>query len=170
MGEYAFSPERIARRTNVSVIDKNKQLLNNTSYSKDSTINSVVKVGVAEAYEYMRSGENPREKGQRPAQISVLIYYPINDAQSKELNADNASKARTFGGIIGVIGSRLHPVFGVAAGAKTFKWAQNSLGSWDSGDILIRLEIAVPGGIGPQRTIRSVVIKRSAYDENKLEL
>lgn len=170
MKDNVFSSDNIARRTYLRITDRTSRLLTDTVYAKNNFINSVTKNGVRQAYEHMRAGEHPREKGTRPAQIQVQIYHPITDAQSKTLNADNASKARTAGVAIGVITSRVHPIVGMAAGKGTFDWTLYKLRSWDTGDILIKVEIAVIGGIGPQRTYRSVVVKRSAYDENDIEL
>ena len=102
----------------------------------------------------------------------VLVYHPLDDSMSKMLNQKNAKLSATVGGIAdgitAVVTQSKLATLGATAGARNYMLSK--LRSWDAGDILIRFDAKVSGGIGPQHTRKGIVAKRSAYDGVNVKL
>lgn len=171
LSENVFNSEMIAKRTERVITDSSLTSVENTQFSNQELINRVIAGEVKDAYTHMRSGQHPNWKGKRACSMMVLVYHPIDDGQSKRLNDQRAKNSNYFGG--GAAGVAVlvtsNKAVGLAAGAIARKYALEKLRSWDAGDILVRFEAKVSGGIGPQGHVRALVVKRSAYDPNNLQ-
>jgi hypothetical protein len=163
-----FSPDMIGKRAQVTLTDKNIGLLSGTLFSTNHSINNFIKTEAYEEYKYMRAGQHPREAGQRPCTITVLIYNPLSDSQSKKLNDQRAKNSNYFAvGVSAITGGVTRSkAAGLAAGVWARNYALEKLRAFDAGDILVTFETNVSGGIGQQRRYNSIVIKRSAYNPN----
>lgn len=161
-----FKSDLVARRTTLIVADNNLLMLDATTFSDDRSIDQAATQIAKAAYNHVRSGQSPQWRGKRACTLTVTVYHPIDDAQSKALNDMRATNGRRFASAVAgltVIATK-SALASMAVGFVAHEQALEELRSWDSGDVLIRVEASVSGGIGPQNHLRSVVIKRSAYD------
>jgi len=137
-------------------------------FSTHNIISKAVGSEAYDVYEHMRSGQHPNWKGKRTCALTVLVFKPINKDQSKELNNQKAKNANYLGAGAAGISTLVtrSKTAGFVSGALARKYALDKLRSWDEGDILVRFDARVSGGVGPQGHMRVLVIKRSVYDPN----
>ncbi|QCI11548.1 hypothetical protein E6B08_09190 [Pseudomonas putida] len=115
---------------------------------------------VVEVYDKMQAG-------QRPCLMLVGISRPLTRRQGDELNASRSkvsryasSAAGSVGGAVGSLGGPFGATVGTAAaGGGMRMYVEKNLPTYHAGDILVSIEAQVSGGIGPQRTLESLIIK-----------
>ncbi|MHC5128151.1 hypothetical protein ACYST8_19045 [Pseudomonas inefficax] len=102
-----------------------------------------------------------------PCLLTVRISNPLTRQQADAINTvrGNVAKgiAAASGGAAGKVGALAGPVIGWASGAVVttgMNWyLKGALPSLHAGDVLISIEGEVHGGIGPQRSGVTLVIK-----------
>lgn len=195
MGQLSvFSSSMIARIQEVQINDRTLMQLNTTTFSKNKVINRVARTEANKVYKHMRVGQSGPYKGQYVCTIQIIVYKPINDAQSKELNNLRANTSYAIAAISAVTagvltrgmlksiklkdtknvsGKKELPdevvdtmAWGARFGGGYFgrNYALEELQAWDADDVLIALDARVSGGTGQSGSIFSVVVKRSIYN------
>ncbi|WP_109512040.1 hypothetical protein [Pseudomonas ovata] len=107
---------------------------------------------IVELYDHM-------QPGRRACEMQVRISRPLLREQADSLNDQRITVSRLLGSAAGVA---IKPVSGVAsliAGGATTYQAQNTLRSYHAGDVIFSVQALVSGGIGPQRSLKSILIK-----------
>ncbi len=167
-----FTKEKLARETQLMINNQTVSKIDTTRFVKHKLLNDIVKRLVHDINNYMTAGQNPKFKGQRICTINVKVFTPLTPEESKYLNDRKTNTVTAVkgavGGGVGVI-SR-NPLAGFGAGYVAGKITMAALRGWDAGDIMVRLEARVNGGIGQQSREQAIVIKRSVYDKNEIEL
>ncbi|MGN8343917.1 hypothetical protein ACLEJQ_09965 [Pseudomonas sp. SMV71] len=97
-----------------------------------------------------------------PCVMSVAISRPLTRKQGDTLNDQRTDVINiTTGFFTGVTGQV--PVVGLAiapvAGYIGRRWAKGILPTYHAGDVIVSLDAQVSGGIGPQRSMSSMIIQ-----------
>ena len=97
-----------------------------------------------------------------PCVMMVGISSPLTRKQGDLLNDQRMSIANITAGVFGAAASRV-PVIGLATGAVGGYFGRelvkSKLPAYHAGDIIVSLDAQVSGGIGPQRSVSSMIIK-----------
>ena len=97
-----------------------------------------------------------------PCLMMVGISSPLTRKQGDLLNDQRMSIANITAGIFTAAGSKV-PVVGLAVGPAAGYFGRelvkNKLPAYHAGDVIVSLDAQVSGGIGPQRSVSSMIIK-----------
>ncbi|WLG45839.1 hypothetical protein [Pseudomonas sp. FP1740] len=97
-----------------------------------------------------------------PCVMMVGISSPLTRKQGDLLNDQRMSIANVTAGIFMAAGSKV-PVIGLAVGPAAGYFGRElvkgKLPTYHAGDIIVSLDAKVSGGIGPQRSVSSMIIK-----------
>jgi hypothetical protein len=95
----------------------------------------------------------------RPCRMVLAVSQPVSRSSADLLNDQRA----TIGTLIGSIGGKLAaPLGSIAekiAGTTTASATKNRLPTFHSGDVIVSIDAQVSGGIGPQRSSASLILK-----------
>ncbi|NVZ91260.1 hypothetical protein HX813_23795 [Pseudomonas yamanorum] len=95
-----------------------------------------------------------------PCLMMIGISKPLTRQQGDVLNAQRTQianlAASAFAGATSYIAS---PYVGAPVGAGVRMYVNDTLPTYHAGDILVSIEAQVNGGIGPQRTVSTLIIK-----------
>ncbi len=102
-----------------------------------------------------------------PCVIMVGISKPLTRQQADTLNTQRTSIANlalsAFGGAARAVGNLAGPVAGLAAGTAVGmgvrSYVNDVLPTYHAGDVVVSIQAQVSGGIGPQRTAESLIIR-----------
>ncbi|HEK1684605.1 TPA: hypothetical protein SMR42_000916 [Pseudomonas putida] len=109
---------------------------------------------VKELYERMQAG-------QLPCVMVVAVSLPLTREQGDALNSQRWTVAAlvSAGGGAAVTGTVAPALVVGAAKMGTFAFVSNRLPTFHAGDVLVSVEAKVQGGIGPQRSSTSLLLK-----------
>ncbi|WP_419736638.1 hypothetical protein [Pseudomonas sp. COR18] len=92
--------------------------------------------------------------------MSVAISKPLNRDQGDMLNDQRWTVTGVISGTVGfAIGKMTHPLVALPAQVGTAAFVANRLPRYHAGDVLIALDAKVHGGIGPQHSSITLIIK-----------
>ncbi len=95
-----------------------------------------------------------------PCLMMIGISKPLTRQQGDVLNAQRTRianlAASSFAGVTSYVAS---PYVGPPVGAGVRMYVNETLPTYHAGDILVSIEAQVNGGIGPQRTASTLIIK-----------
>ncbi|MGF6706651.1 hypothetical protein ABIA58_003521 [Pseudomonas frederiksbergensis] len=102
-----------------------------------------------------------------PCVMMIGISKPLTRQQGDVLNAQRTKianlAASAFGGAAGTVGGLAGPAGSVAAGtvvtAGVRSYVNDALPTYHAGDVIVSIQAQVNGGIGPQRSSESLIIK-----------
>lgn len=97
----------------------------------------------------------------RPCILRVFVSLPLTRSQADALNAQRVTIGLAVGTLATAAGSRVHPWVGVGSGIAARNAAMAELPTYHAGDVIISVEGEVSGGIGPQRSTKSTIVKAS---------
>lgn len=106
----------------------------------------------AQVYDRMLAGD-------RPCLMKVTISDPLNRHQADTITNTRTNVARYSAAAAGASLKPLGTIPATVGGAVTYQWVSQWLGNVHTGDILVNIEAEVNGGIGPQRSSRTLTIK-----------
>ena len=98
-----------------------------------------------------------------PCVMTVAISKPLTRQQGDLLNDQRMDIARIIAAAVTVATKPISGLTSVAAGYGANRFVLNKLPTYHAGDIIIGFDAQVSGGIGPQRSTSSMIIK--AYGE-----
>jgi len=118
------------------------------------------------------------QPGNRPCVIELSISNPLSADQAKTVNDKNAKIMTTLGkgagGTAATIATLFSPYLTIPAGYSVNSWTDKKLLSkrrtLHEGDVIIHAVGRASGGIGPCKTIRSIVLNRSNYGVNEFKV
>ncbi|MBU6955270.1 hypothetical protein [Hahella sp. HN01] len=181
---HVFRHHKIAKRYQFDITNETSKIFQ-TQYTHNGVLNYVIKIKAVKLYDRMLA-KNFR------CSMTIIVYHPLTAEEVSILNRQRNKIANGVGGVVGFASQRLlpfskgkggQPTRGVkevgkteakeavakgATGAGAAVVARNfvldNIREYNEGDILIQLEAEVKGGIGPQHSGTSVVVRRQAYD------
>ncbi|MDD1015680.1 hypothetical protein [Pseudomonas rubra] len=100
------------------------------------------------------------QAGNRACEMKVAVSQSLSRQQADRLNSQRIDVIAAIGGYFGGATTLLGtPVFGSLVGSAAASLAEPRLPIYHSGDIIISIQASVSGGIGPQRSDSSMIIK-----------
>ena len=94
-----------------------------------------------------------------PCQMMVGISKPLTRQQGDLLNAQRTSIANLTSGVFATAAGKLMPAAAFPVGWAAREFTLNKLPTYHAGDVIVSLDAQVSGGIGPQRSGSSMIIK-----------
>ncbi|MCO8162976.1 hypothetical protein NJC40_28020 [Pseudomonas sp. 21LCFQ02] len=107
---------------------------------------------IVELYDRMQAG-------QRPCDMLIRVSKPLLREQADALNSQRATIAKVVGSIAGTVAGPLGKAASIGAGGAAGYMTQRELRTYHAGDIMFSVQASVSGGIGPQRSMQSILIK-----------
>ncbi|WP_296186675.1 hypothetical protein [Pseudomonas sp. UBA1879] len=95
----------------------------------------------------------------RPCRMVLGVSHPMSRASADLLNEQKATIASLVGYMGGKLASSLGSVAAKIAGVSTSSATKKRLPNFHAGDVIVSIDAQVSGGIGPQRSSASLVIK-----------
>ena len=97
---------------------------------------------------------------QRSCTFVLAISRPLTREQGDRLNGQRASVALSIDTALGALSSALtaSAFIGAMTGTATRNGVFSKLPTYHAGDIIVAVSLEVSGGIGPQRSQRSIII------------
>lgn len=144
----------------ITLTDNERGNLRELHFGEAKNAHYQVNSKVVEIYDKMQAKN-------RPCLMMVGISKPLTRPQADALNTRRTSIANAAGsaagGAAGAAGSLAGPAAGFVAGlaAKTgvSSYVNGALSTHHAGDVIVSIEAQVNGGIGPQRTTESLLIR-----------
>ncbi|CAI8880907.1 Transporter [Pseudomonas donghuensis] len=100
------------------------------------------------------------QAGNRACEVKVAISRALSRQQADRLNSQRIDVIAVIGGYFGGAATLLlTPVFGSLVGSAAASLTEPHLPIYHSGDIIVSIQASVSGGIGPQRSASSMIIK-----------
>lgn len=148
-------------------------------YSDNKSINGRAKDQSVKLVRRTKSGMSPNDN--RQIMLRTIIFQPLSAEKADELNHNNSELGlkvgATVGGVAGLLISRSIPntkkldttrgvsKIGVGAlvGSYVRQFVINNVRKHHLGDVWIYSEVLVNGGIGPQKTIITSVLRSTEY-------
>lgn len=115
--------------------------------------------GCRQAYDLIVELYDRMQAGNRPCEMLVRISKPLLREQADSLNSQRITVARLMGSAAGGALKPINSAAALIAGGATTYLAQNGLRSYHAGDVIFSVQASVSGGIGPQRSLKSILIK-----------
>jgi len=94
-----------------------------------------------------------------PCQMMVGISKPLTRQQGDLLNTQRTSIAYLTGSVFAAAAGRFMPVAAFPVGWAAREFTLSKLPTYHAGDVIVSLDAQVSGGIGPQRSVSSMIIK-----------
>lgn len=132
-------------------------------YDNDHRTNSAVRDLAERIYDYMQARD-------RDCEIKVLVSEPLSRAQADQFNEQRSTIASICATVVGapisMRGGWANKVIGTTLGLAAKRYALHELPTYHAGDRIISAEATVNGGIGPQRSTQSMIIKTTLNHNN----
>ncbi|MBB1605446.1 MULTISPECIES: hypothetical protein [Pseudomonas] len=139
----------------VQLVAAERNRLRSLNYDRTLRWNQDIAEFVLDVFDYMQA------RG-RLCMLGVLVSEPLSREQADALNHQRVSVANAVAGIATAAGSRIHPIAGLAMGAASRRFAFDRLPTYHIGDRIVGVDAVVSGGIGPQRSTQSMLLKTGA--------
>ncbi|WP_288375038.1 hypothetical protein [uncultured Pseudomonas sp.] len=110
---------------------------------------------ILEVYDRMQAND-------RPCWLRVAISSPISRSQADLLNEQRNSAGALFGSAVSTPIGTITPIGGFVVGGLVGSYVTSRIPTFHSGDRIVSIQAQVQGGIGPQRTIKSLIINSRA--------
>lgn len=95
----------------------------------------------------------------RPCRITLAISRPMSRNSADLLNDQRATIGTIVGSISGKIAAPAGAVVGAVTGTTLAAASKNKLPTYHAGDVIFSVDAEVSGGIGPQRSSTSLILK-----------
>jgi hypothetical protein len=95
----------------------------------------------------------------RPCRMVLAVSQPVSRNSADLLNDQRATIGTLVGSIGGKLASPLGSIAEKIAGATSASATKNRLPTFHSGDVIVSIDAQVSGGIGPQRSSASLILK-----------
>lgn len=96
---------------------------------------------------------------ERPCRMVLPVSQAVSRNSADLLNDQRATIGTLVGSIGGKLASPLGSIAEKIAGATSASAAKNRLPTFHSGDVIVSIDAQVSGGIGPQRSSASLILK-----------
>ncbi|MFK3773469.1 hypothetical protein [Pseudomonas sp. NPDC089406] len=137
----------------VTLTDSERGRLRELHFGEARSAHYEVNSKVVEVYDKMLAGN-------LPCLMRIAISKPLTREQGDVLNTQRTTVANaTASALASGAGSVASPWVGVAVGVGVRTYVNEVLPTFHSGDVLVSVEAQVNGGIGPQRSLSSLIIK-----------
>ena len=137
----------------ITLTDSERGSLRELHFGEAKSAHYEVNSKVVEMYDKMLA------KG-RPCMMTIGISKPLTRQQGDTLNTQRTQianlAASAFAGATSYVAT---PYAGVVVGAGVRSYANGILPNYHAGDVLVSIEAQVSGGIGPQRSGTTLIIK-----------
>ena len=97
--------------------------------------------------------------GNRACEMVVSVTAPLLREQADLLNSQRVSVSRLISTAIGSVIKPINSIAAAVVAGATNHAIQGGLPTYHAGDIIVSVQASVSGGIGPQRSSRSLLIK-----------
>lgn len=95
----------------------------------------------------------------RRCRMMLAISRPMSRNSADLLNDQRATIGAIVGSISGKVAAPLGAVVGAVTGATLAAASKNKLPTYHAGDVIFSVDAEVSGGIGPQRSSASLILK-----------
>lgn len=95
----------------------------------------------------------------RPCRVVLAVSQPVSRNSADLLNDQRATIGTLVGSIAGKLASPLGSIAEKIAGTTSASATRNRLPTFHSGDVIVSIDAQVSGGIGPQRSSASLILK-----------
>lgn len=95
----------------------------------------------------------------RPCRMVLAVSQPVSRNSADLLNDQRATIGTLVGSIGGKLASPLGSIAQKVAGTTSASATKNRLPIFHSGDVIVSIDAQVSGGIGPQRSSASLILK-----------
>lgn len=95
----------------------------------------------------------------RPCRMVLAVSQPVSRNSADLLNDQRVTIGTLVGSIGGKLASPLGSIAAKVAGATSASATKHRLPSFHSGDVIVSIDGQVSGGIGPQRSSASLILK-----------
>lgn len=95
----------------------------------------------------------------RPCRMVLAVSRPVSRNSADLLNDQRATIGTLVGSIGGKLASPLGSIAEKIAGATSASATKKRLPTFHSGDVIVSIDAQVSGGIGPQRSSASLILK-----------
>lgn len=95
----------------------------------------------------------------RPCRMVLAVSDPVSRNSADLLNDQRATIGTLIGSIGGKLASPLGSLVEKIAGVTSASATKNGLPTFHSGDVIVSIDAQVSGGIGPQRSSASLILK-----------
>ena len=95
----------------------------------------------------------------RPCRMVLAVSQPVSRNSADLLNDQRATIGTLVGSIGGKLASPLGSIAEKIAGATSASATKKRLPTFHSGDVIVSIDAQVSGGIGPQRSSASLILK-----------
>ncbi|MDO7898477.1 hypothetical protein [Pseudomonas citrulli] len=137
----------------ITLTDNERGRLRELHFGEAKSAHYEVNTKVVEVYDKMQA------KG-LPCVMMIGISKPLTRQQGDALNAQRTTIATLAGSAFGVAAKAVAPSYvATSVGAGVRKYANEVLPTYHAGDVLVSIEAQVNGGIGPQRSLSTLIIK-----------
>lgn len=144
----------------ITLSDSDRGRLRELHFGEAKNAHYQVNSKVVEIYDKMQAKN-------LPCMMTIGISQPLTRQQGDALTAQRTDIVRLVssasGSAAGAVGSLAGPWGGMAAttavSAGTRTYANGVLPTFHAGDVIVSIQAEVHGGIGPQRTAESLIIK-----------
>lgn len=98
----------------------------------------------------------------RPCSLRVAISSPLSRSQADLLNEQRNSVGAVFGSAVSTPIGAVTLTGGLVVGGLVGSYVTSRIPTFHSGDRIVSIQAQVQGGIGPQRTNKSLIINSRA--------
>lgn len=100
------------------------------------------------------------QAGSRACEMKVAVSRALSRQQADRLNKQRSSVSATVAGAFsGFAGWLINPLTGKITNSQVDDFIEDRLPTYHAGDVIVSLQAAVSGGIGPQRSASSMIIE-----------
>lgn len=160
--QYMGTPGIVFNVSQITLTNSERGRLRELHFGEAKGAHYEVNSKVVEVYDKMQAKS-------LPCVMMIGISKPLIRQQGDALNAQRtkianlAASASAFGGAAGTVGGLAGPAGSVAAGtvvtAGVRSYVNDALPTYHAGDVIVSIQAQVNGGIGPQRSFESLIIK-----------
>ncbi|OLY73831.1 hypothetical protein AU074_29420 [Pseudomonas sp. ATCC PTA-122608] len=137
----------------ITLTDSDRGRLSELHFGEAKSAHYEVNRKVVEVYDKMLAKN-------LPCQMMIGISKPLTRQQGDTLNAQRTRianlAASAFAGATAYVAT---PYVGAPVGIGVRMYVNDTLPTYHAGDVLVSIEAQVNGGIGPQRTVSTLIIK-----------
>jgi hypothetical protein len=136
----------------ITLTDSDRGRLSELHFGEAKSAHYEVNRKVVEVYDKMLAKN-------LPCQMMIGISKPLTRQQGDTLNAQRTKIANLAATAFGSAATVASPYAVAPVGGGVRMYVNEILPTYHAGDVLVSIEAQVSGGIGPQRTVSTLIIK-----------
>ncbi|WP_447788797.1 MULTISPECIES: hypothetical protein [Pseudomonas] len=136
----------------ITLTDSERGRLRELHFGEAKSAHYEVNSKVVEVYDKMQAKS-------LPCVMMIGISKPLTRQQGDALNAQRTKVANLAATAFGAAGTVASSFVGIPVGTGARMYVNEILPTYHAGDVLVSIEAQVNGGIGPQRTLSTLIIK-----------